>query len=86
MVNKFEAGKFYKSNFGNMPFYVRQINGEEVLIEQPADSIFPERISTINPNKIRKHYYSGFREVSKEEVENLVKRLVNNSEFFRSRL
>ena len=85
MVEKFEVGKFYVSNWGDVPFYVREIIGEKAVIEQ-SRVIFPEREQTVNLSKMGRGYYSAFREVSREEVEELVRRLGEDVDFLKNRL
>ena len=87
MVEKFEAGKFYKSRERDVPFYISEVNGDEVVMEAVPNSweTEPSRYR-IKPLEIRTNYFSDFVEVSREEIEKLIQRREAENEFLRQRL
>jgi len=80
MVEKFEAGKFYRCRETKIPFYVESVSGDEVTIESSDGKIF-----TIVPEKIRPGYYHAFTEVPLERIETLISDMESGIDFLKQR-
>ena len=83
MVEKFEAGKWYKSSFGECPFFIESVDGARVTMSSWDSFERRVRSDVIEPEKIRQGYYNDFREVSQDELERLSGDFREKIEFFK---
>lgn len=87
MVEKFEAGKWYKDIFSReeCPFFIEKVNGRKVTMLFWDSFEGRARRDIIEPNKIRPGYYHDFREVSKDELSEMIRSYGSEMKFLKNK-